>query len=241
MSARALEAKHEKILKELVRRPENKRCADCDTTVRAYRHVVAYAIPPAACWCHDARHTGSIVCRDQLQHLCMHRLRRCPVRGMFIVQPCAWISPGRPQSPVWSPCQRHHDGVVQARGNCSAASGGQPGRMERHACIVFHAPIRSATAFTSLAGRSRISPSPSTARHRKSKTGLRPCTSRSATFPRMPRPSRCAADVCTYTSHRVVHRQPAANGTAAQPKRPTIEVPKAPAPAPTCAPYMLMT
>lgn len=38
-SQKALEAKHEKILKELVRREHNKRCAVCDTTVRWRWHL----------------------------------------------------------------------------------------------------------------------------------------------------------------------------------------------------------
>lgn len=35
-SQKALEAKHEKILKELARRPDNKRCVNCDTTGPSY-------------------------------------------------------------------------------------------------------------------------------------------------------------------------------------------------------------
>ncbi len=78
MTSRALEAKHERILKELVRRPENKRCADCDTTVRAwmqsYGHMHVSTFTPR---------TGSIICRDQLQYVCVHRLWRCPVRAVM--------------------------------------------------------------------------------------------------------------------------------------------------------------
>lgn len=52
MSSRALEAKHERILKELVRRPENKRCADCDTTVRARMAIHVLCTHSAACCGH---------------------------------------------------------------------------------------------------------------------------------------------------------------------------------------------
>lgn len=34
-----LEAKHEKILKDLVKLPDNRRCADCDSLVSAVRHI----------------------------------------------------------------------------------------------------------------------------------------------------------------------------------------------------------
>lgn len=80
MSSRALEAKHEKILKELVRRPENKRCADCDTTVRAWMRVYVHIASHSSIWILFAPRTGSIICRDQLQYLCVHRLWRRPVR-----------------------------------------------------------------------------------------------------------------------------------------------------------------
>lgn len=98
MSSRALEAKHEKILKELVRRPENKRCADCDTTVRVKMAVLVLCSHPRRLLWSQTRATGSIVCRDQLQHLCVHRLRRRSVRDfdVFLVSPTCYT--GAPHS-----------------------------------------------------------------------------------------------------------------------------------------------
>ena len=44
MANKNLEAKHEKILKALLRLPENKRCAVCDTLVRLAKSIFNLAI-----------------------------------------------------------------------------------------------------------------------------------------------------------------------------------------------------
>ena len=83
-----LDAKHDKILKSLLRFPDNRRCAVCDSLVR-WRDSRKYMYLPKLV-CKLRKHAmsksflaGTSICCRGLLNICMHNLLRHPVSGQI--------------------------------------------------------------------------------------------------------------------------------------------------------------
>ena len=95
MSSSKLDAKHERMLKALLKLPDNRRCAVCESLVRGSHRVLAGLVCEQA-WlrkltlrCFMLR-AGPAVCCHQLQYVRVHQLQRRPVRPALLSwQRCA--------------------------------------------------------------------------------------------------------------------------------------------------------
>ena len=95
--ARNLDAKHEKVLKGLLKQPDNRRCINCETLVSHPDHPARdkslgpgdfsldYSI---RCLSSIWFAAGPAICGHELQHLCVHGVQRsavslCPIHAHF--------------------------------------------------------------------------------------------------------------------------------------------------------------